>query len=111
MPTFIPGSTHTAHVTFTLKPSGMAGTVHLFLATKDAANNPVTVAVNMAEVSFTSTGASQRVDIPGVVMPAAGTLAIYAFADVKIGGVSVYPLFSETAIDVLGGSGGGISWD
>ena len=113
MPTLIPGTTHIAHVKFTYPAAGLPGKVHLFLATADANHNPVNMLVDMAEVSFSFTGVSQTVDVPNVTIPpAAAGQTITAFAEVKSGGVVVYPLYSTDTINVPGsGSGGAITWD
>ena len=112
MPIFAPGSTHVGHVTFTLPPSGMAGTVHLFLATADANHNPVTVKVDMTPVAFTTTGQSQEINIPGVVIPtSASGLSVTAFADVYLAGVLIYPLYAPEGVTIPGPSGGSITWD
>lgn len=112
MPIFLPGSTHTAHVSFTYLPAGQAGTLTFWLATADGNNNPVTQYLAPVNKAFTSTGGLQTVDFPGIVMPtAAAGLVLTAFADVFIGSLLVYPLYSPDRIGLATASGGAITWD
>ncbi len=83
-PLLLPGSSHTATISFPVAPAGLACTVELFLS-KDGG---VTKAATSGPIAFTSTGAAQSVALP-IVMPSAGGYTYAAFVDVVSSGVLI----------------------
>jgi hypothetical protein len=113
MPIFAAGSTHTAAVPVTVKPSGMPCTVQVFLAgPPDGSGNPTGTVIATGTGTFTSTGSPQTVNVP-VTMPTGANSGVsaYAYVDVNITGLGLIAGMVDPAnVLVPSGSGGTIVW-
>lgn len=106
-PILAPGSSKTAKVPITAKPSGMACEVEVFLGP-----NETTKVVTSGRKPFTSTGASQDVNCPITMpTPAAGEGAAYhVYIDVYTGGFRFLAGIGTEDVVIPGGSIGPIAW-
>lgn len=103
-PILAPSSARTAKAPITAKPAGMACQAELFLGP-----NPTTKSATSGMVSFTSTGASQDVNLP-VTMPANGGASYHVYIDVYAGGMKFLSYIATEDVVIPGGSIGPITW-
>jgi hypothetical protein len=82
MPTFNPGSSHTANLSLTVKPTGMSCMAELWLSPDGS-----TKAATSGLVAFTATGAAQNVTLPVVMPTIQATYTVYL--DVYSSGIHI----------------------
>ena len=103
-PVMAPGVSRTAVAPITVSPSGLSCQAELFLGPNDA-----TKVATSGLKAFTSTGASQSVNLP-VTMPTAGGVAYHVYLDIFVNGYRLLAYQATEDVVIPSGEVGPIVW-